>query len=754
MYADWFQANVTRIEDGDAHDILAKEDESQTTSDSSPPVDGSPVEPPDQEDDKPKLASKDTTAAGPQTDMAAEEQLAPPEAPSADVEVTAEPVGEGEQPVREDSAEPDSVDDVSEDRKVSFAPGTPDPKPTPRKKKSAKGKKKKKIVMPPETAQSDVVGVDRGNIEGSPLVEVPGVVVAGGQVMEVASGELQASVEQPQIETATPHPAPVEELPPEEAKQLAEENHVIGAAVVELPAAIEQQSSKEPKAEKSEADNAATLAEANEETPKDPAAVIHDDTDVAANEPIECRVEGCDDSVTPGVEGLHASSEEGFHAESSPPNDMADDMHSPADSGVDISRTSEVLEIADKADRNEADEDLGKDDTAIPEDGCESGPVDRTAENAEEIVDTVRVSEDVGDSMIAVEAAGDSSGNPEPIEDEASQKQESAEVAPGDAEDERTADTPEAMQEAISSPDEESVAEDVEQAYIPEQEETTAQSQNTLPSPSHSKSSSSRSHKHRADHWQRKRKTEDTKVLARRHDRHRRTNGVRVEDRALPRSNRSSSSDEERPKRREEPKVKQRRELVVEKRKADGVETHRTSKTTERGEKGGTASSRTHAKRRDDDIRTHPLPRKKTLPSFNLSSLPKALSLSSGSSVHGSTTIRRHSATWSYSERVLERPKSSRGRGEDGFRAKSANDARPECRRSRSPRRSSGGEKSHPGRRHRHHHHHRESESEDYRPGRSAQEAEQQHRRRRSDVQANSNGRQRKRSLLVSLLSF
>ncbi|KAF2485031.1 hypothetical protein BDY17DRAFT_308490 [Neohortaea acidophila] len=744
------EADVTRIEDGDAHDILSKEDESQTISDSSPPVDGSSVELQDQEDDKPRLASKDTPAAGPQADMAAEEQLAPPEAPSAEVEVTAKPVGEDEQLVREDSAEPDSVDDVTEDRKVSFTPGTPDPKPTPRKKKGAKGKKKK-IVMPPETVQSNVVGADREPIEGNPAVEAPGGVVVGGQVMEVASSELQTSVEHPGIETATLHQAPVEELPPEEAGTPAEEIHAAGAMDVQVSSALNQEPPVEPKAEGNEADNAATLAEANEQKSKDPAAVNHGDTDVAANAPIECRVEGCDDPVTPGVEGLHASNKGGLHTESPPPNDTSNDMQSPADSGVEIGGTSEDLETANKADGKEADEDPGKDDAANPE---VTGPVDRTAEIAEEIVDAVIIMEEVGDNMITVEAAADSSGNLEPTEGEASQKQESVEVPSVDAKDERTIDTPDAIQKAVSSPDEEPVAENLEQAFILEQEETAAQSQDTPPSPSHSKSSSSRSHKHRADHWQRKRKTEDTKVLARRHDRHRRTNGVRVEDRALPRFNRSSSSDEERPKRREESKVKQKRELVVEKRKADGVETHRTSKTTERGEKGGTASSRTHAKRRDDDIRTDPLPRKKTLPSFNLSSLPKALSLSSGSSVHGSTTMRRHSATWSYSERVLERPKSSRGRGEEGFRTKSANDARPESPRSRSPRRSSGGEKSRPVRRHRHHHHRRESEFEDYRPNRNAQEAEQQHRRRRSDVEANSNGRQRKRSLLASLLNL
>ena len=93
-------------------------------------------------------------------------------------------------PVSESTMEPEIIDDAQSDdhvdeRRVSFAPGTPEPKPTPRKKKAAKGtkNKKKRIAVPLDEVPADILAMIDDNFDGillppppppPPAPEIPG----------------------------------------------------------------------------------------------------------------------------------------------------------------------------------------------------------------------------------------------------------------------------------------------------------------------------------------------------------------------------------------------------------------------------------------------------------------------------------------------------------------------------------------------------------------------------------------------------
>ena len=100
-------------------------------------------------------------------------------------ETVAEPSELPPQP--ESAMEPEVADDAQSDehvdeRRVSFAPGTPEPKPTARKKKAAKGtkSKKKRIAVPLDEVPADILAMLDSSFDGipppppPPAPEVPG----------------------------------------------------------------------------------------------------------------------------------------------------------------------------------------------------------------------------------------------------------------------------------------------------------------------------------------------------------------------------------------------------------------------------------------------------------------------------------------------------------------------------------------------------------------------------------------------------
>jgi hypothetical protein len=90
-------------------------------------------------------------------------------------------------PQSESAMDPEVADDTQSDehvdeRRVSFAPGTPEPKPTARKKKAAKGAKgkKKRIAVPLDEVPADIFAMIDSSFDGipppppPPAPEVPG----------------------------------------------------------------------------------------------------------------------------------------------------------------------------------------------------------------------------------------------------------------------------------------------------------------------------------------------------------------------------------------------------------------------------------------------------------------------------------------------------------------------------------------------------------------------------------------------------
>ena len=165
----------------------------------------------EQNDDKPAEAEQDVE---PPLDNQALETSA------ADSKSTLEP------PATMDTEETDMppAEEHVDDRRVSFAPGTPEPKPTQRKKKSAKGTKgkRKRVAVPIDSLPPEVVAMIDGAFEELPPPPPPPPVSAEEDSSEKESVNEDADHDEPssepQVETvAISSDVPVETVDAEDA---------------------------------------------------------------------------------------------------------------------------------------------------------------------------------------------------------------------------------------------------------------------------------------------------------------------------------------------------------------------------------------------------------------------------------------------------------------------------------------------------------------------------------------------------------